>query len=223
MHLYCLDGIPEIHADPADIPGVYMVLGRVADHMAELNDDERALVADSKDRRQREFSSGRFLAKVALEHLGMSIQPILRDERRPIWPDFVIGSIAHTNHVSASAVAHASSYLGLGVDVAVINAVDQRVANRVFDERELAWIADQELLDWRTALFSAKEAIYKAINPITKQFLAFNDVTLTIDEQALSFKAGPVKDDLASPYIKRLEGFFHRIEGHWLTTCVVPH
>ena len=223
MHLYCRDGIPEIHTDPSDIPGVYMVLGRVANYMSQLDSKETAFVEESNPKRQSEFSTGRLLAKEALRHLGMSIQPILRDERRPVWPDFVIGSIAHTNHVSVGAVAHASSYQGLGVDLAVISAVDERVANRVFDERERNWIASQEPMDWRTAMFSAKEAIYKATNPVSGEFIAFDDVSLTIDELALSFTAKPVKDLASSHLIEGLQGYFHRIEGHWLTTCVIPH
>ena len=223
MHLYCQDGIPEIHADPTDIPGVYMVIGRVADYLQQLKPEEVALAQGSSDQRRHEFSTGRFLAKEALTHLGISTQPILRDKRRPIWPEFVIGSIAHTKHVSVGAVAHSSSYLGLGVDVVVINAVDDRVANRILDEEERQWIAQQDLLDWRTAMFSAKEAIYKAINPITGEFLAFSDVTLLIDEQNLSFTATTVKTMKATALVSRLQGYFHRIEGHWLTTCVVPH
>ena len=221
MNLFCLDGIPEIHTDPAEVPGMYMVLGRVSDHTEELTPEERELVRDSSPARQNSFATGRRLAKSALSHLGISLRPILRNERRPIWPEFVVGSISHTDHLAVSAAASAMQYRGIGVDVEVISAVDERVANRVLDEDERGWIDSLQLPEWRTALFSAKEAIYKATNPITGEFLGFRDVTLKIDEDALSFTAYTQKDLKASRLLEQARGYFHRIEGHWLTTFVI--
>lgn len=221
MNLFCLDGIPEIHSDPAEVPGVYMVLGRVGDYINDLAEEELELVREAKTSRMHEFSSGRRLARTALNHLGISLRPILRNERRPLWPEFVVGSIAHTDSLAVSAVANASNYQGIGVDVEKISAVDEKVARRVFVEEELDWIASQQLPEWRTALFSAKESIYKATNPITNEFLGFRDVTLTIDENALSFTARTVEDNVAEKYLERARGYLHRIAGHWLTTFVI--
>lgn len=221
MNLFCLDGIPAIHTEPDEVPGMYMVLGRVADHTEELAPEERALIQDSNPSRQNGFATGRRLAKAALTHLGISLQPILRNERKPVWPEFVVGSISHTDHLAVSAVARAMHYQGIGVDVEVISAVDERVANRVLDEDERGWIDALQLPEWRTALFSAKEAVYKATNPITGEFLGFRDVTLRIDENAQSFTASTPKDLKASSLLERARGYFHRIEGHWLTTFVI--
>ncbi|MCY4129476.1 MAG: 4'-phosphopantetheinyl transferase superfamily protein [Gammaproteobacteria bacterium] len=221
MNLFCLDGIPEIHTDPAEVPGMYMVLGRVSDHTKELSPEEHDLVRDSNPSRQNSFATGRRLAKAALTHLGISLRPILRNERRPVWPEFVVGSISHTDHLAVSAVASAMQYRGIGVDIEVISAVDERVANRVLDEDEIGWINSLQLPEWRTALFSAKEAIYKATNPITGEFLGFRDVSLKVDEDALSFTAQTQKDFKASRLLEHARGYFHRIEGHWLTTFVI--
>lgn len=221
MNLFCLDGIPEIHADPAEVPGMYMVLGRVADHTMDLAPEEQELIRDSTPSRRNSFATGRRLAKAALTHLGISLRPILRSERRPVWPEFVVGSISHTDHLAVGAVASAMHYQGIGVDVEKISAVDERVANRVLDEAERDWIESLQLPEWRTALFSAKEAIYKATNPITGEFLGFRDVTLKIDENALSFTAQTQKDLKVSHLLENARGYFHRIEGHWLTTFVI--
>ena len=224
MNLFCLDGIPEIHADPTEIPGMYMVLGRVGNHANVLTPEELALVQEARNPTRRDaFASGRRLAKMALSHLGISLRPILRQERRPIWPEFVVGSISHTEHLAVSAVAKSMHCRGIGVDLEMIGAVDERVANRVLDEQERDWIAVQQLPEWRTALFSAKEAIYKATNPITDEFLGFRDVTLSIDEDGLSFTACTTKDFVATPLLQRARGYFHRIEGHWLTTFVIEN
>lgn len=221
MNLFCLDGIPEIHTDPAEVPGMYMVLGRVGDHTKDLAPEEHDLVRDSSPSRQNAFSTGRRLAKAALTHLGISLRPILRNERKPVWPEFVVGSISHTENLAVSAVASAMHYRGIGIDVEVISAVNERVANRVLDEDERGWIESLQLPEWRTALFSAKEAVYKATNPITGEFLGFRDVTLKIDEHALSFTAQAPEDLKSSRLLENARGYFHRIEGHWLTTFVI--
>lgn len=221
MNLFCLDGIPEIHADPTEVPGMYMVLGRVADRLDDLSPEEFAFVRDRKPARQHAFATGRRLAKTALTHLGISVRPILREERRPLWPEFVVGSISHTDHLAVSAVASAMHYRGIGVDVEKISAVDERVANRVLDDDERDWIVAVELPEWRTAMFAAKEAVYKATNPITGEFLGFRDVTLTIDENALSFTARANVEGAAASLLVNGRGYFHRIEGHWLTTYVI--
>ena len=221
MNLFCLDGIPAIHTDPAEIPGMYMVLGRVSDDTKDLAPEELDLVRNSSPSRQNAFATGRRLAKTALTHLGISLRPILRDERKPVWPEFVVGSISHTENLAVSAVASSMRYKGIGVDVEVISAVDERVANRVLDEQERKWIDSLQLPEWRTALFSAKEAVYKATNPITGEFLGFRDVTLKIDESALSFTAQAQKELKASRFLENARGYFHRIEGHWLTTFVI--
>ncbi len=222
MNLSCLDGLPLIHTDPSEIPGMYMVLGRVsARHVTALTAEEFQLCQDSHASRQYAFATGRKLAKTALEHLGITLIPILREARRPVWPEFVVGSISHTEQLAVSAVAHAMQYRGIGVDIELINAVDERVANRVLDDHEREWIAGQQLPEWRTALFSAKEAIYKATNPITNEFLGFRDVALTIDEDALSFTAQANGNHASAPLLAHARGYFHRIEGHWLTTFVI--
>ena len=200
---------------------MYLVLGRVGDHQSGLTPEERELIAESHPDRIRQFATGRRLAKEGLTHLGISVGPILRNERKPVWPDFVVGSIAHSSHLAASAVAKSNDYSGIGIDVETVNAVDARVAERILDDEERTWIERQGIPEWRTALFSAKEAIYKATNPVTGEFLGFRDVTLEIDENALSFTARTTKASRASVLIERARGYFHRIEGHWLTTFVI--
>ena len=199
---------------------MYMVLGRIADFTKDLTDEEALLVQDSSEERRHAFASGRRLARTALGHLGISLKPILRDERRPVWPDFVVGSITHTKLLGASAVANSTQYRGIGIDLELVNAVDERVAKRIFNDEELAWIDVQQIPQWRTAMFSAKEAIYKATNPITNEFLGFRDVSLAIDEQALSFTATTTNKNAAG-LLDHARGYFHRIEGHWLTTFLI--
>src|SRR5260370_12550496 len=60
-------------------------------------------------KRQREFLAGRWCAEEALQCLGAgSTHVAMAEDRTPIWPDGVVGSITHTDDFAAAAVAWAA-------------------------------------------------------------------------------------------------------------------
>jgi 4'-phosphopantetheinyl transferase EntD len=68
-------------------------------------------------KRQREFLAGRWCAKQALQCLGAgSTDVAMAEDRAPIWPDGVVGSITHTGDFAAAAVAWAADIAALGID-----------------------------------------------------------------------------------------------------------
>lgn len=95
---------------------------------------------------------------------------------RPLWPDDITGSIAHDAKLACAVLARKSAFGGLGVDI--------ESANSLADE-EFALISTPfERLSFRPgsvetkALFSIKEAVFKATNPIDNILLAFHDVAV---------------------------------------------
>src|ERR1700738_5557121 len=68
-------------------------------------------------KRQREFLAGRRCAKQALQGLGAgSTHVAMAEDRAPIRPGGVVGSITHTGDFAAAAVAWAADIAGLGID-----------------------------------------------------------------------------------------------------------
>lgn len=134
--------------------------------------------------RLTDFSAGRYCATKALEQIGIenAIIPIGED-REPIWPEGIVGSISHCDSLTGAIVAKSSDHISLGIDIEEIGRVTPDLWDLVFTENEknyLSGLSEKEVLIKSTAIFSAKEAFYKFQYPITQTFLDFLDVELTV-------------------------------------------
>lgn len=146
------------------------------DAVASLRPEEAALVATSRDKRKNEFATGRALAHAALAKLGERSSAILNDdERAPIWPAGVRGSITHCDTRALVAVCHAAAG-SVGIDVEHRAELKPHLWESVFLPAEIADL-DRTPSDLRgrmaLVLFSAKEALYKAQFPISRTYMGF--------------------------------------------------
>jgi 4'-phosphopantetheinyl transferase EntD len=124
----------------------------------------------------------------------------------PLWPAGVVGSITHCAGYRACAVARSEAITSLGIDaepnVPLPEGVLEQVAFGVERERvaERSSVThDESDVDLPRLLFRAKEAVYKAWLPLAQRWLGFEDVELSIDLPAETFRAellvrGPVVD-----------------------------
>jgi 4'-phosphopantetheinyl transferase EntD len=139
--------------------------------------EERALTGSMVASRREEFLTGRTCARLASRRLGLPDRPLLRgDDRAPLWPDAVTGSISHCAGAYVAVVAHDSRFFGIGVDVERRSAVTPELQGLVATPDEAARFAG--LNDWRTLAFSSKESVFKCLNPPTGIWLEFHDVEL---------------------------------------------
>jgi 4'-phosphopantetheinyl transferase EntD len=131
-----------------------------------------------------EFSTGRLCAIKALELLGIRETNIpIGEDRAPIWPRGIVGSISHCDRLAGAIVAKESNHISLGLDVEEIGRVTSDLWDLVFTENEKNFLFSLSKEDQRvksTAIFSIKEAFYKFQHPITKTFLDFLDVELEL-------------------------------------------
>lgn len=194
------------------------VFVRVADHAASLHPTERELVAEAGSSRLRTFASGRRAARLALGELGIKNNALLSRGRAPAWPHGVVGSITHSDSLAAAVVGRAAHWAGVGVDLVRRSPLSARVAKRVLGAAERETLPDAE---WGTALFGAKESVYKAVNPLCGEFLAFQDVRISITADASAFTAATTRSCPSAPVVAAGEGRFFRYRGHWLTVFVV--
>jgi 4'-phosphopantetheinyl transferase EntD len=137
-------------------------------------------------KRLSDFSTGRYCAIKALEQIGIenAIIPI-GEEREPIWPEGIVGSISHCDTLVGAIVAKKSEHISLGLDIEEIGRVTPDLWDLVFTENEkdyLSGLSETEMLMQSTAIFSAKEAFYKFQHPITKIFLDFLDVEVALPD-----------------------------------------
>jgi 4'-phosphopantetheinyl transferase EntD len=142
--------------------------------------EEQLLGPHAAPRRRRMFALGRAAARDALQQIGVAPAPIGRGPGgEPLWPDGIVGTISHTGDVAMAIVGRRTDYAGLGMDVELLTpGLSARGARLVCTPAELAWLDDGPP-SWRTILFSAKEALFKALFPIERVWLGFSDAELT--------------------------------------------
>lgn len=131
--------------------------------------------------RRESFRLGRAAARSALAGLGAGRPAIpVGDNREPVWPEGVVGSITHAGRYAIAAVAWSSEVFALGVDLELrrpFAGLRERVA---FGE-ELAWLESLDPAEADIAtieVFSAKEAIFKAFHPGVGRFFGFDSAKL---------------------------------------------
>ena len=163
----------------------------------ELFPEEQVLVAHAVEKRRREFMTGRACARLALSRLGVPVAAIASGEHgEPLWPAGVVGSITHCAGYRACAVARAGAVVTLGIDAEPNKPLPQGVQEEVAYGRELEFLAGcappllgGHEVDLARLLFSAKEAVYKAWFPLTRRWLGFEDVEVSIDLSTAAFRA----------------------------------
>jgi 4'-phosphopantetheinyl transferase EntD len=145
---------------------------------------EAAIVATAAADRRREFGTVRHCARQALGKLGLPAAPILPDfDGVPQWPAGIVGSMTHCRGYRAAAVARISHARGLGIDAEPDSPLPEMIRDLVLHGEERAQFALLALLrdtSWDGIFFCAKEAVFKAWYPITRIWLDFTDISVTL-------------------------------------------
>ena len=150
----------------------------------DLFPSERECVARAVPKRVNEFAAGRVCARAALAASGFEPAPLLvADDRTPIWPAGAVGSITHTAGYCVAVVSLQNRLAGIGVDVEQLGHVKPSLWHMTMRPEEISALDSlDETQRLRTAsiLFSAKEAFYKCQYALTRQWLGFEDVRVTV-------------------------------------------
>lgn len=130
--------------------------------------------------RRRASGAARLAARAALAALGGPADAALARTpgRYPLWPRGYVGSLAHDEEYAVAAVARAAEMAALGVDIEPAEPLPDDVAEIALlaGERRAA-AADPAL---SRAIFAAKEAVYKAINPLDGSPLEYEDIEVDL-------------------------------------------
>lgn len=132
--------------------------------------------------RRAAFVAGRTAAHAALAALGRDVPQVLAGSmRQPLWPVGITASLSHAGDVAVAIAASREHTSGVGIDIE-----QARPAPELWDQvplpGERRWLQairdaaerDRMLL----ALFSAKEAIYKAFFPRVGAYFGFEAAAL---------------------------------------------
>jgi 4'-phosphopantetheinyl transferase EntD len=144
-------------------------------------------------RRRREFAAGRYYARKALCALGCAPGPItVQQSRAPVWPQNVVGTIAHSHGICAAAVASRTNLASIGIDIEHAGPLPADLIPlvcRTADLRCRHAIERATGTDLPKLVFVLKEAFYKAHYAASGCFLDFVDVEVKIHAASFAFEA----------------------------------
>ena len=147
-----------------------------------LTEPELQSIRHCADKRIQDFAAGRACARLALHELGITGFSLLSaQDRQPIWPPGVVGSITHTEGYRAAVVARRADVSAIGIDCESIEAVTEEIWARICTAAELHRLRElppAERKRYAALCFAAKEAFYKCQYPVTGRWVGFEDVAL---------------------------------------------
>jgi 4'-phosphopantetheinyl transferase EntD len=162
---------------PADASGVEALIEKG------LAPEERARAEAMPLPRRKTWAGGRAALREALVRVGIAPDAAARavlpnDRGAPDLPAGISGSITHKETVAAALVAF-EPHARVGVDLEIDASRSTDIASHVLTADELAAIAhlaDDERSREVLVRFSAKEAVYKAIDPFVRRYVEFREV-----------------------------------------------
>jgi enterobactin synthetase component D len=196
-----------------DDPRVYVLTSAVSDTaIASLSEREAGAMAKVAKKRWREFAAARALAREGFERFfdvrGFDL--LNAKDRSPIWPLGIQGSISHSD--SRAWVALVDSAFGtIGIDGEDRDELDRDLWHLTLRDEELAYLEtlDASIRGRRAlALFSAKEALYKAQYPRSGSFMDYMALRVELGE------AGLLRGTFQQAVGPFSEGFV--VHGRWL-------
>ena len=141
--------------------------------------------------------------------LGLQPSPILsREDRAPIWPTGVVGSISHCQAYCCAVVGRADGRAAVGLDAELLQPLELDLQQQILVEEERRGLERlRDGIPWACVVFSIKEAIYKAWHPLMRRWLGFHDAFVQVDPPTSRFEADLIGDGIPAS-LRRMEGRF---------------
>ncbi|MQS35757.1 4'-phosphopantetheinyl transferase family protein [Streptomyces katsurahamanus] len=200
------------------LPATVVALSRLdPGARAPLHREEEPLLRALSPGRRPHFIVGRMAAARALRALGAD-GPVLRDGRRPVFPAGVRGSISHCVGPIGACFASANPrVVAVGTDLERTDRLSWDAAHLVCTPREYDWARRARRPESRLAVvFSAKEAVYKALSALETPEPVFHDVELRVARGRLHAHVAPG----LLPEHRKILGWVRLLPGGHVITSV---
>ncbi|NMX62765.1 4'-phosphopantetheinyl transferase superfamily protein [Pseudomonas sp. WS 5079] len=219
---------------PVALPGTVFLSTRFEPKLLEAGDFQRcavpppASIQRSVAKRQAEFLAGRLCARSALQRLeGLDCIPAIGEDRAPVWPAHISGSITHSTGHAAAIVGHKAQWRGLGMDLENLLPLERakRLAGEILTADEMQRMAAgprEQIAQCVTLTFSAKESLFKALYPIVHKRFYFEHAEVLEWSETGSLRLR-LLTELSSEwcYGKELEAQFVVHEGQLLSVVAI--
>jgi 4'-phosphopantetheinyl transferase EntD len=187
--------VPIITANPANLsvnlrglfpPGVLAAELRGPGDPAALFPDEAQCLRGAVPKRAQEFAAGRLCARRLLSEFGIEDFALkAAEDRQPLWPDSLVGSITHTTGFCAVVAAQKNQIHALGIDSELAGSVNEELWRWICTPAEISWLSSlpsAEQSRAATLIFSAKESFYKCQFPLVQERLIFHDASVDVQD-----------------------------------------
>jgi 4'-phosphopantetheinyl transferase EntD len=176
--------------DAMAVPGILVDHRLIADgDELALLPDEMAAFAGSVIKVRRASGAARTVARELLLRFGQAPRAIPKSTAgMPVWPDGIVGSLAHDARIAVAAMARQHEFLSVGVDIEPAEPLAPDLLDIVATPRERQTIQNDPLCG--RLLFSVKEAIYKAVYPLDRTFLDHQDVEVSLSAGTAGVRHG---------------------------------
>ncbi len=137
--------------------------------------EEAASLTTGLPASRRASGTARLLARELLRELGAAPCALPKTASgAPRWPAEVTGSLAHDDFIAVAALGRVRDFRGIGIDVEAAEPLPAEMRSLVLTARECDTIAPEH----SRHVFAAKEAVYKALNPLDGVFLEYRDIEI---------------------------------------------
>jgi 4'-phosphopantetheinyl transferase EntD len=196
--------------DAMTVPGILVEHRIIADgDESALLPEEIGAFAGSVTKVRRASGAARLVARQLLPRLGCAPRAIPKSTAgMPLFPDGIVGSLAHDSKMAVAAAAAKSQFLSVGVDIEPAEPLEPGLLEIIATARERER-ASYDPFRGRL-LFSIKEAIYKAVYPLDGVFLDHHDVEVNVDDGTATVRRG------------RVVRFRHCVAGHIVVLAFIP-
>lgn len=212
---------------PLPLPGAVLVSCAFDPKRLAADDFQRAGIAQSPSlqrsvaKRQAEYLAGRVCARAALQRLdGRDYVPDSHEDRSPVWPAGIRGSITHGQGWAAAVVAHEGACQGIGLDQESLldDERAERLAGEILTADELQRLDRSRIGLGVTLTFSLKESLFKALYPLTLKRFYFEHAEV-LEWDAAGHARLRLLTDLSSEWHhgRELDGQFCLQDGHLLS------
>ncbi len=151
--------------------------------------EEAASIASELPEVRRASGAARIVARELMTRLGAVSSAIPRGPSgMPIWPAGLVGSLAHDERIAVAAVGRSQDFAALGVDVEPAAPLPSDMLDLVASAREQSQLAADPLRG--RILFATKEAVYKAVYPLDRDFLEFADIEVDLAAGEAAIRTG---------------------------------
>ncbi|WP_288377774.1 4'-phosphopantetheinyl transferase superfamily protein [uncultured Pseudomonas sp.] len=212
---------------PQPLPGAVLVSCAFDPKRLAADDFQRAGIVQSPSlqrsvaKRQAEYLAGRVCAREALQRLdGRDYVPGSHEDRSPVWPAGIRGSITHGQGWAAAVVAHEGACNGIGLDQESLldDERAERLAGEILTADELQRL-DRSMIGLGVTLtFSLKESLFKALYPLTLKRFYFEHAEV-LEWDATGHARLRLLTELSSEWHhgRELDGQFCLQDGHLLS------